>query len=140
MIEAALHKARVVFKFKHTCRILPETFTNIHMAVVFGVVAETAPPGYHEITVTSGCDKAKGRIDETLHPRGLALDFRIKDLPGLSPEDRTVLEAWVHRIKTRLGATDPGSDYDVVLEVYEDPNSPTGLNGCIHIEFHRKVW
>jgi hypothetical protein len=84
-------------------------------------VARATAPKLRDNTVwiTSAAEKAEGRLEFSLHYKGDALDFRIRNvLGGIS-----VVESWAERMQFALG-----HDYDVVLE-----------DTHIHIEFDPDV-
>lgn len=69
-----------------------------------------------ELVITSGTDGKHGLHNATLHPAGLALDFRSRDLVAQS------LQTVVVRARSALGPA-----YDVVLE-----------KDHIHVEYQPK--
>jgi hypothetical protein len=90
------------------------------MIVGWGIVAECYKGYGQDCTITSGEDSIHG-VD-SFHPKGLALDFRSRNVP------RPVLPDLVAKIKSCLGA-----DYDVVLEKLD-------LEGeHIHVEYDPKA-
>ena len=52
------------------------------------------------------------------HPKGLALDFRGRNIDAISLEERRQRgQAWRNRVQARLG-----SEYDVLFEEHENPD------------------
>lgn len=109
-----------MLRFKGSCTIHPKTLNNIHMLKLLTVIQEEAPDKYVPV-VTSAFDFVDGRVTNSLHPKGLAVDLRIKDVPGM-PDERVLLNHWIRRMRDRLGI-----DYDIVLK-----------ENHVHCEYDRK--
>lgn len=72
-------------------------------------VARATAPKLRDNTVwiTSAGEKANGRLENSLHYEGDALDFRTRNVLG----GQSVAESWAERMQFALG-----DDYDVVFE------------------------
>jgi hypothetical protein len=76
--------------------------------------------GGYDCTITSGCEWVEHRREDSLHYSGLALDFRLRNIPTECTRER-IAE------RTRNALPD---DYDVVLS---GKNAP-----CLHVEWDPK--
>ena len=84
------------------------------MALAAPVIAQTYRDMGFPCTITSGNERASGRLEHSKHYKGLALDFRVRDID--TTERRKHLAA--------LCAERLGDEYDVVLK-----------NSHLHVEY-----
>lgn len=92
------------------------TGLNTQIIVAIGEVREVYTAHKAELTITSGRDFVAGRTENSKHPQGDAVDFRLIEWPnGPGEESRQI----VREIKVRLGR-----NFDVVLKTNH-----------IHLEF-----
>lgn len=91
-------------------------------AIAIAVVASVYEKCGYDCTVTSARDGE--HKPGSLHYEGRAVDFRLNDLSGIPPADRTRV--------SRLAAVALGENFDVL---HESPGTP---NEHLHVEYDPK--